>query len=234
MMNKNILVLLSILVGLLSYSNLLAADKNEATLYLWASDIKGSASVGPVNRPIAIDFKDLLDKTEAAFMGRYERRVDRWGGAFDITYLKLSDQQMGFDTEVKTSIVELLAAYHTSETFNIIGGIRGTSMDISVRTPAGTSGGGDEDLIDGFIGARARFPFADKWSLRLRGDIGAGTSDFVWNAIVGLDWRFAKKWSAKLAYRWLDYDIKGEGPANASLTTDMRFEGPGLAVSFYW
>lgn len=211
-----------------------ATDTNEITIYLWGPDIKGSASIGPATRPLDISFDQLIDKAEAAFMGRYERRGARWGGGADITYLKLSDQQMGFDTEVKVSILELFATYRTSDNFDIIGGVRGTSMNISAQTPTGTQVGSDDDLVDAFIGARVNFPFAEKWALRLRGDIGAGTSELVWNAIVGLDWRFASKWSAKLAYRWLDYDVEGEGPASAPLTTDVQFRGPALAVSYYW
>lgn len=120
----------------------LGADQNEVTVYLWGPDIKGSASIGPKTQPIGISFDELIDKADAAFMGRYERRGERWGGGFDITYLKLSDQQMGFDTEVKVSILELLAAYRTSETFNIIGGLRGTSMDVSAQLPSGGQAGG--------------------------------------------------------------------------------------------
>lgn len=235
MARKASALFLALVIGPLSFfSHVLAADKNELTVYLWAVDIAGTASVGPAAMPIAVDFDTLIDKTEGAFQGRYERRGERWGGALDITYVKLSDEQMGVDAEVKASVVEGLGAYHVNETFNVIGGVRAVGMDISVQTPAGVTVGGDDTLYDGFIGARMWLPFSDKWSLGLRGDIGTGDSDQVWNALVGLNWRFAPKWSAKLAYRWLDYDIEQAGPANSTITADMRFEGPALGVSYYW
>ena len=74
MSKKASVLFFALAIGPVSFfSPTLAADKNELTVYLWATSIEGTASIGPGTMPIAVDFDTLIDKAEVAFQGRYER-----------------------------------------------------------------------------------------------------------------------------------------------------------------
>ena len=76
------------------------------------------------------------------------------------------------------------------------------------------------------------FGSSENWRFRARGDIGAGDSDLVWNAVLGLDYRFSNRIAGLLGYRWLDYDNGQPGPNR--FTYDVTYEGPAAALIFNW
>ena len=44
-------------------------------MYLWAKNINGSASIGPLAAPLGLDFKDdILDNLETAFAIHFEAK----------------------------------------------------------------------------------------------------------------------------------------------------------------
>ncbi len=64
-----------------------------------------------------------------------------------------------------------------------------------------------------------------------RGDVGAGDSDFVWNAGVFFNYRFTKSFSMLAGCRWLDYDYQTGGDRNR-FAYDATYEDPAVAMSF--
>jgi hypothetical protein len=85
--------------------------------------------------------------------------------------------------------------------------------------------------VDGFIGARADLQFCKAFSMFARGDIGAGGSDFAWNAVVGGDLRLAKWCSLVGGYRWFDTDFQ-DGSGNDGFEFNITLRGPFLGVTF--
>jgi len=85
----------------------------------------------------------------------------------------------------------------------------------------------DRQVWDGIVGARGEVRFAGgHWFVPYYADIGAGTANWTWQALLGLGYRF--DWGAvTLAWRALGYDFTG---TDAKLT----LSGPGLGLSIRW
>ena len=89
----------------------------------------------------------------------------------------------------------------------------------------------DDSWADGFVGARITGQWGN-WKVVGRGDVGGGSSDFVWNASLLGDYRF-KKWGSVFAgYRVLDYDYSS-GSGASRFAFDARLQGPLLGLAFY-
>ena len=99
----------------------------------------------------------------------------------------------------------------------------------SVLLPAQGGIGKDEDLWDGIIGMRGRFTLAaEKWSVPFHFDVGAGSSDLTWQAMVGLSYAF--DWGDFLfVYRHLEYDQDAN-----HLFQDFSFTGPAFGARFHF
>lgn len=83
-----------------------------------------------------------------------------------------------------------------------------------------------DDLWDAVVGFKGRIGLGDRWYLPYYADIGAGDSDFTWQASAGIAFRAADWVDIALAYRYLAWDIGGE------LIEDLNFSGPALGVVF--
>lgn len=83
---------------------------------------------------------------------------------------------------------------------------------------------------DAIIGVKgnSRLGANGKWVVPYHFDIGAGDSDFTWQAMAGVGYQF--NWgTAVLVYRYLDYDLDSGGTL-----TDLTFGGPMIGASFAW
>jgi hypothetical protein len=93
--------------------------------------------------------------------------------------------------------------------------------------PAAGNIGNDKDLWDGLVGIRGRTKVGNgNWSVPYYFDIGAGSSDLTWNAMLGLSYTYG--WGDLVfAYRHLQYDQDSD-----SLLQDFSFSGPGFGATF--
>lgn len=83
---------------------------------------------------------------------------------------------------------------------------------------------------DPIIGLKGRYRIADSsWYVPFYGDVGSGggTTNITWQGIIGVGKTFGKDIDASLAYRYMYYDMKGDG-----LLQKTTFKGPQLAVTF--
>jgi len=197
----------------------------EATPYLWAASLDGKTQVGHLPK-IDVDagFSDILDRLDIGLMGAFEARQDRWGFLFDGQYIKVSDSVHTpgslfgkLDAEITQQGYALAALYRVSEgpaPLDLAGGVRYYHINVDLElTPgqlAGRHEGGSQSWWDPFIGVRAQYPFADRWSLvgyADSGGFGVG-SDFTWQALAEINYRFSPMFIGKLGYRRLhiDYD----------------------------
>ena len=156
----------------------------------------------------------------------------------------------GLDTGTKSSLKgtlwTLAPGYSLVQakpgTLDLFGGFRYFGVEASVdwrlrATIAGPLGGQvlarsgtisqSEDIWDGIVGVRGRINLGNSnWFFPYYLDIGAGSSDFTWQGLLGVAYAF--KWGEiKLACRHLYYDMEED-----KLLEDMRFSGPALGATF--
>ena len=236
--NYKKLLLASAAVMLMIAQPAVAEIKSDLTLYLWGAGISGNATLGSKSipaQPVDVDFDSILDKLDFGFQVHYEGTGEQWGGGLDITYMKLSDtNDAGVSAEAKLTLSELFGIYKASNAFDVLLGVRFTGVDVDLEGPGGLVGAeGDRSLTDGYVGGRVKLPLSEKWQFGLRGDIGAGSSDLVWNVLAAVNWQVARSVSLRGGYRWLDYELeKDDDPLEASL--NMQLSGPFLGVAFQW
>ena len=84
--------------------------------------------------------------------------------------------------------------------------------------------------IDPIVGLKGRYRIADStWYIPFYADVGSGggTTNITWQGILGVGKTFEKWIDASLSYRYMYYDMKGDG-----LLQKTTFKGPQLAVTF--
>jgi len=236
------IVLPALLLGFLSVPAS-AQDKWEHTLvpfYLWASGIEGQSQLGPATAPVSIAFSDALEHLDTALTVHYEAKKGKWGVLADLYHLSLQPQgtlpngaSAGID--LTNTIYELGGIYRPGpEGLDVLFGLRG--MDLNMEGGIGGSPKRtlvDETWLDAFVGIRKNFAFTQKASFTFRGDIGAGDSNFVWNAALLFNYKFNDRISMFGGYRWLDYDYEN-GSGRDRFAYDVTYEGPAIALSFDW
>ena len=83
-----------------------------------------------------------------------------------------------------------------------------------------------KDFTDGVVGVRGKVDIGGNWDFRYYLDAGAGTSQFTWQGVAGVGYRYG--WGdVVLSYRHLEYKLENDGPVS-----DMKFSGPQLVVGF--
>jgi opacity protein-like surface antigen len=239
MLNKEFMKTIAVsAITLLAFSQPSHAFNSDLTVYIWGADISGTATLGSQTipqQPVEIDFDDILDKLDFGIQLHYEGVGENWGGGLDYTYLKLSDtNDEGVKGEVKSTLTELFALYRANQAVDVLAGVRFLGLDMSVTGPnEQANADGERDLTDVFAGGRARLPISDTVLFVMRGDIGTGDSDLVWNALLGIDWHVSNSIALRGGYRWLDYDLdKDDASVEAKL--DISMSGPFLGVGFQW
>jgi len=228
----------------LSGSAAFAADDGDwdfrlSPLYYWSLNIGGSAETGggggsPPDPPIDLDGFDL--KFKGAFSLNFDALYkDRWGVIFDAVGVRLNNEEDDDDQfflSFKYKQAELAGYYRLmsgGHSWDLIGGARYYQADIGLE---GTSIAGDANWVDPFFGARWMWPFAEKWRLSLRGDIGGfGVgSEFVWQAWATVDWFPWKNVGFVAGARAMDLDYEKDD----DLKLNFQAWGPILGFTFKW
>ena len=217
--------------------------KHEFAPYLWGSAMEGTVGIGPVTAETEMSFSDILDNLEFGFMGAYRASRDRYSIIVDAIYMGLGATEKGPGGVLKADIdldqigLEADFGYAVSDRITLLGGLRYVSLDADLRVtgPLGNelSANEEQDWVDPVIGAIYSWPFADEWTLNLRGDIGGfGVgSDFAWQGMASLRWQFSPRAGLGLAYRYLDMDYE-DGKGSNYFKYDMAMQGPAMGVIF--
>ena len=221
-----------------------AADwKHEIAPYLWGSSMQGTVGVGAVTAETDLSFSDILDNLEFGFMGTYRASTERCSITVDAIYMGLGVTEKGPGGALKADIdmdqvgLEGDFGYALSDRFTVLAGLRyvDLEMQVEVSGPLGNerSSREQQSWVDPVIGAQYAWPFADQWSLNLRGDVGGfGVgSDFAWQAIATLRWQFSPRTGVGLAYRHLDMDYE-DGKGADRFLYDVVTSGPALGIVF--
>jgi hypothetical protein len=184
-----------------------------------------------------VDFKDAFDNLETAFTVHFEASKGRWGLLADVMYLNLKGEQPiptpgeTAEVKIKNVILEGAGGYQVADRFWIIAGLRYFKIDPTVSFQVAPDIDPSTSWTDAFAGVMWRPQLGKRWTLGARFDIGAGGSNFVWNAQAAIDYRLGS-WAAVFAgYRYMDYDYSS---SSTVLKYDVAMSGPVAAFRFFW
>ena len=192
-----------------------------------------------------LDFDDLLDKLDMALQVHFEGRRGRAGFFVDLTYLGTSDSfttqprpplpgGTSVESDFETLMVEGVGFYRLTGDqvgLDLILGVRVTdfemNLDIALPPPSTLTTDVDrsDTFTDGFVGLRHTSMLGQRWSLILRGDVGAGDSDLVWNVsgLLGLHFGEDNRFAVLGGYRHMVTEFE-EG----NVTVELTMSGPAL------
>jgi hypothetical protein len=209
------------------------------TPYAWGTGIAGT--VGIHDRPVEIDasFSDLIKNTDFALMFATEARYARWSLDSELVLFKLSDHAgtpgplfSGVQVGAKQTLIDLSPRYRVIESnqvaIDVLMGARVWHLSSSLLFQQGALPdvlveGGDR-WIDPIVGFKTFARVGDRWHVEARGDVGGfGVgSNFTWQALGGIGYRFSKTFTLRSGYRHLDVDFEDE---DAAFTFDVGMGG---------
>ncbi len=215
-----------------------------ATLYAWLPAVDSTLDTSLGTLDSSISSSDAIADLEFAFMGTATAQRDRWSLIGDLLYTDISTSAStprGLLFSKGTADTQLTAfsgyaAYRVAESeqgaLDLAAGFRLFSLDLDFTLQGELAEtrkfGGSETWVLPLIGARAIFPFAERWTGTLFADVGAVNSDeTTWQALARLDYAINDNWSAVLAYRYMDIQKPVRGN-NAS----VELYGPVIGVSY--
>ena len=215
-----------------------------ATFYGWISDLEGDIRAAGDVEPVEVDLSHgkVLEHLKFAAFGAFEARKDRLVLMTDLTYAHLGATSGLHITELDLVDAELDATVFTA---TLLAGYRVAEGDIDVDLLAGgrlvvndtdlvlsgpqrtVEGDVTKTWIDPIIATQIGVPISEKTTLTFYGDMGAGASDFTWQASAGLRYRLSRQWQLMGAWRVysVDYD-KGE------FLYDATQSGPVIGARF--
>ena len=213
--------------------------------YLLMGSVSGEATVG-VGGPaeVNMDFGDILEKLQFAFMLHGEVFKDRWGLIADYSYLKLGDnittEQIGvIDITQKQAILETFISRrfrHDWGWFDLYGGIRywDNSLDLDLQGLPIDQISVGENWVDPVIGGRVIYNFSDRFTGMFRGDIGGfGVgSDFSYNLQPGVGYHVSDWFTLMLQYKYLHTDYKNDKEGLDYFAYKAGTHGPLLGLLF--
>lgn len=224
--------------------------KHNIMIYGWLPDIEGSLNYPFEGETATVDASDILDALKMVFMGSYGVRNDQWSFKADAIYLNLGnskqtslsfpndnipDIDVNADLSLKAWVLGFYGGYNTMNTdkvtLDLIAGLRYLSLEADA-TLSRVDGQSlppldkSAELWDGVIGIAGQVSMNENWYIPYHFDIGAGDSEFTWQAMAGVGYHYS--WGDLiLAYRHLDYEGDNQG-----LVHDLSLSGPALAVNF--
>jgi hypothetical protein len=204
-------------------------------IYLWGADIGGETKVGDIDVP----FDKILDNLEMAFMGTLAARRDKWMVFGDFIYLNVGATKtrnlIDADLDLKTFVTTAGGGYRLARgersAFNLIAAARYLKLETDVTLipaePGNTqSQSVSESNIDAVIGFRGVVDLSDRWYLNYYADLGAGESDFTWQALAAINFRFSPL-DVTLGYRYLEWEFDSGTPVE-----DLNISGPYAGVKW--
>lgn len=217
-----------------------------AEVYLWGASIGGETATG---EDLDISFTDLVEDLEFGFMGAAWVRNGKWSLLGDVIFLDVSDEERfnanlvgnpintRVDVELKGWVINILGGYTAINTekfmLNVVAGARYLYLDTDLKFDINDikdSFSGSGHIWDGIIGVKGQANISEKWYISYYLDVGTGDTEFTWQALGGLGYKF-KKLDAVFGYRYLDWNFDDDDPGGKTFD-DLNFHGPYVGVKF--
>lgn len=228
------------------------------SLYLWGAGVEGSKAsrFGAPSSDFDLSFDSVISNLNMAFMGAFEARKAKWSLLADVIYLNVGADKganvpvplapgsgaavkVDADLKVKVWLLNLIAGYNVWDTergtLDAVAGAR--YADVKLDFGVGINALGLSPRIDlspstsvwdAVIGVKGHVDLNQRWFVPYYLDVGTGESDFTWQALAGLGYRF--DWGdVSLTYRHIDWRFGSD-----SEIEDFRLSGPLLAATFHF
>lgn len=229
-----------------------AGWSNEFQLYALGIWIQGDTQIGRMRHKADIDMtpSDIYGNLKMGGMFHYEGVASTgWGIWLDYAFMNLDFDTDGVLIDGSTGfyqgILEAFVKYRSPLKKGYIdyyGGVRWWHNDIDMNYDVdlglpdiSLDWSGTYDWYDPVIGARWTYPVNEKWSFRLRGDVGGFgiASDFTAAIEAVALYDINKKWQLKMSMKslWVDYEEGTKGTKGYFAYDTVNF-GPVLGITY--
>lgn len=201
-----------------------------ATPWLWLVKMDGTMEVAGREFDVEMDTDEIFDALEFAFMLHLEAGKGNLGIfaqpffawlAQDGTVQVPTAGPIEAEVDLDMVLLDLGGAYRIAGPLEIVGGARYSGLDITLALDElGAEETRDSGRWNGFVGARVREDFAERWGVMLHGDVGFGESESNYMTQGVLQYRFSPSWGIDLGYKWLHDEAVTE-PRTIDVETDM-------------
>jgi hypothetical protein len=207
------------------------------TPYLWGPGIDGDITLGPVSRPVDIEFADVINVLAGAALLHVEAQNDDHVLFGDLNWLKVEPEDeiatIGgvAEAEMDSTIVELGYA-HDFDGVGFEVGVRYWDFDIEIdpALAAGITRG--DSWVDVFGGFRLTSNLGSSWTMTTRGNAGAGGADLA----LGFQIDFARELERGNAFvagfKALSVDYEEPSVRGIPFVLDTRFLGATIGFMF--
>ena len=227
----------------------------DAQVYLWAADFGGEMGAGV---PFAVPFDTLVDNLDMGFYGAFEARKGKWLIFTDAVYLNVTFNgsttlepipiirpnpvTVNSEMNMRGGVYNLVGGYNlyakNNSRLDVIAGTRYMDFSSTIRVDTIESGTGNTNsfdivmptALDAIIGVKGQYGFTNRWSIPYHLDIGAGESDFTWQAITGISYQAANWVDVALTYRHMEWDVKSKD----ELIKNVNLSGPSFGATFHF
>lgn len=191
--------------------------RHSVALYFFAAGLSGESTVKGVDADLDVRFSDIWDNLEAGGMLAYRAETERYAFTVDTVFMGLEAEKSNSLSSAKAEfdelVIEVDGCLRLSPEAELILGARywGLDADVNIAGPGpGINASGSKEWVDPVIGARYVWPFAEQWSLTVRGDIGGfGVgSDFSWQAAARVSWYMSESTEFSLGFRVIEVDYE--------------------------
>lgn len=225
--------------------------------YVWFAGIDGEVGAHGAKATVSENFVDILDQTDSllGFVGRGDLRYGRWGGYFDVTYLRLGVDEVspkGFgEADLKTdqALVDAALLYRVADTrskdgtgdgrglsLDLLAGVRYNHVKNDLDFVALGSLGQSKDWVDPIVGGELTLDLSERWGVKVHGDVGGfgAASDLTWSAFGAVSYRFTLggvRSAVFAGYKAVGTDYSSGSGLN-EFTWDAVLHGPILGLIF--
>ena len=227
--------------------------RNEFQLYVLVMWMNGNTQISRMRNKATVDMDpdDIYGNLKLGAMVHYEGIASNgWGVWLDYAFMNL-----GFDTDkvmidgstgFYQGILEAFVKYRSPLNVGYIdyyGGIRwwhndinmDYNVDLGLPKTLSPKWSGTYDWVDPVVGARWTYPLNDKWSVRLRGDIGGFgiASDFTAAIETVALYDINENWQLKMSFKslWVDYEEGTKGTKDYFSYDTVNY-GPIVGITY--
>jgi len=215
----------------------------ELTPYIWAAGIDGSLTIRNEEANFNRSFSDILDNTDAAFMGLAVISYNRFVLYADYDYLSLSNDartKRGLVFPVGTKVtadtkldVGTYAAGYRFDTFgkntiDVLFGTQLTNFDETLKA-AGVKAQNKDNATDTVVMLRPSFQISERWRFNPTLTYGiSGDSDTTYTMMPQVQYQFSDSFALRFGYKKLYYKLQ----SNNGNELKNAFEGVFLGVGW--
>jgi hypothetical protein len=212
--------------------------------YLLLPNMDGRVTVRRIPSDVDVGPGDIFERLDFGAMLYLEMANRDWSISLDGLYMNLGEKGLTPDTgreaevDMQQLAIEARGMWRAASWAEVGIGGRLNSIKAGLFAAPGQALPGIDDSqtktwFDPLIAARLTAPLKSKWHLGISGDIGGFgiASDFAWQVLPFVGYRFSKLFELALGYRALGMKYE-TGSGKDLFVYDMVIFGPQLGLVF--